>query len=79
MKPDITLTKEEELAINALKRVARKWPKSLWLFSGSGSLCVMKYKENSSRAMVRRGGSDSVDPDYIVDVINNIDNDGGDW
>lgn len=27
------LTEEEKKAIAALKRIAKKWPKSLWLFN----------------------------------------------
>ena len=30
----IDLNDEEKKAIRALKRVAKKWPKSLWLFLG---------------------------------------------
>ena len=71
------LTTEEEKAINALKRVAKKWPESLWLFSGNGTLCVMK-KRDGKRAMKMLGGSESVNPAYEIDVIN-IENDGGDW
>jgi len=68
------LTKEEEKAIKSLQRVAAKWPNSLWLFSASGSLMVMKNKDGGA-AKTNSGG---VDPDYIVGTID-IDNDGGDW
>lgn len=69
------ITKKEESAVNALRKVAKKWPKSLWLFSASGTLCVMKYKSDRTRGITRFGG---VDQDYIVDTID-IANDGGDW
>lgn len=68
------ITKEEQSAIKALKTVAKKWPKSLWLFSASGTLCIMKCKPDGRVAMAKFGG---VDPDYIVDHID-IKNDGGD-
>jgi hypothetical protein len=71
----IKLTAEEKKAIAALKRVAAKWPQSLWLFSASGNLCVMRYGPDGKRAM---DGS-SVDQAYKIDQINNIPNDGGDW
>jgi hypothetical protein len=35
------LTPDEEAAIRSLKRLAKKWPQSLKLFSWSGSLVVM--------------------------------------
>ena len=69
------ITKEEELAIKVLKRVAKKWPKSLWLFSASGTLCVMKKNADGQTMMLPTLG---VDPDYVVDTID-IENDGGDW
>jgi len=71
---EIELTKEEGEVIKSLKRVAKKWPKSLWLYSASGSLFVMK-KRDGEVVMTDCGG---VDPDYIVEQID-IENDGGDW
>jgi len=70
----LELTKSETAAIASLKRVAKKWPDSLWLFSGSGSLCVMK-KLDGEPVYTDRGG---VNQDYVVETIN-IQNDGGDW
>lgn len=72
---DIEPTAEEKRAIASLKRLAKKWPKSLWLFSGSGSLCVMRYRQDGERALVDDGGMDS---DYALATID-IPNDGGDW
>jgi len=75
------LTEEEVKAIRALVRLEKIWPKSLWLFSASGSLCLMRNNKDGSRAVIVNGGlhpSDSVDPDYIVCNVN-IPNDGGDW
>ena len=69
-------TKEERNAINTLKRLAKRWPKSLWLFSASGSLCVMRKGPDGEHVMGQFGG---VDPNYELDSISGIDNDGGDW
>lgn len=76
-KPErkIKPTKQEAQAINALKRIAEKWPSTLWLFSASGTLCVMRRNTNGGQAMKNNGG---VDSDYILDQID-IPNDGGDW
>ena len=70
----IDITKEEKLAISALERVAKRWPKTLWLFSGSGTLWVMKYKKDGTRAI---GEFENMDSDYAISPIP-IDNDGGD-
>jgi len=69
------LTKEEELAILALKQVAKIWPKTLWLFSASGTLNVMRYKKDGMPAVLKCEG---MDQDYIIDTVD-IKNDGGDW
>ena len=66
------ITPEEEKAIRALERLAKKFPKSLSLFSYSGTLCVCKAHPD-----------DEFDDDYeyayrIVAIIPGIDNDGGD-
>lgn len=47
----------------------------MWLFSGSGSLSVMKCGPNGEPVMSENG---SVDPAYKIETIN-IPNDGGDW
>lgn len=77
------LTKEERNAIASLKRLAKRWPKSLWLFSASGTLNVMKCDEAGEQVMRPEyrgcaGGGGGVDSDYRVDTIE-IPNDGGDW
>jgi hypothetical protein len=68
-------TEEEKRAIAALQRIAKKWPKSLWLFSASGSLCVMRTLQGGEHATERHG---EIDPDYHLATID-IPNDGGDW
>lgn len=69
------LTKVEKNAINTLKRLAKRWPESLWLFSGSGTLCVMKKSAEGEHVREDNG---AVSQDYIVGTID-IENDGGDW
>lgn len=69
------LTPEESRAIKTLQKLARKWPKSLWLFSGAGTLHVMRAGADGLPVMDRHGGTD---PDYSLATIE-ISNDGGDW
>jgi hypothetical protein len=69
------LTKEEQNAINTLKRLEKRWPKGLWLFSNGMSISIMKYPENMDDIVNESGG---MNQDYIVDSID-IPNDGGDW
>lgn len=71
------LTPEESKAIKALKRVAKTWPKTLWLFSASGTLHIMKCGLGGEHVH-GPGGADGVDFDYAIDRID-IPNDGGDW
>lgn len=71
----ITLTAEEKRAIRELRALAKRWPKTLWLYSGSGTLWVMREAEDGSRPVTTSGG---VDPNYSVTSID-IPNDGGDW
>lgn len=68
-------TKEEQKAIDNLNKLSKSWPKSLWLFSASGTLCVMRTGHNNERIMTKKGG---VDQDYVLTSVN-IPNDGGDW
>jgi hypothetical protein len=65
---EIELTDEEEKAIRALRRLGKKWPKSLLIFGGSqAGLSIRKIDENG---------------DYFhqteVASIAGIPNDGGD-
>ena len=67
------LTPDERRAIASLERLARRWPKSLMLFSWSGALCIVKLDDN--------GGSPLHGPDpssHVVTTIKGIRNDGGD-
>jgi len=80
-----SLTDEERKAIASLKRLAKKWPESLWLFSASGTLNVMKKHEDGYASCYgdnvppSNSRTEGVCEDYIVDTINGIENDGGDW
>ena len=69
------LTKEEENAIATLKRLEKRWPKTLWLFATGMSINVMRCGEDGEQVTDSSGG---MDQDYIVDSID-IPNDGGDW
>ena len=71
----IDLTKEEASAIDTLQRLGKRWPKSLWLFSASGSLYVMR-KEVGGR---RHAPTVNRDSDFIAATIMGIENDGGDF
>ena len=75
MIPASELTKEERNAISTLERLAKRWPESLWLFSGSGRLWVMRKNAQGEQAYTPRGGNDQA---YCVKHIE-IENDGGDW
>ena len=72
---EVPLTVQERKAIQALKRVAKIWPKSLWLFSASGTLNVMRYNADGTSPTCTNGSADQA---YAVDTIS-IANDGGDW
>jgi hypothetical protein len=75
---EVPLTTEEKRAISRLKSVAKIWPESLWLFSASGSLCVMRYKDDGSCPVDESSYGGGVMQEYIVDHVD-IENDGGDW
>ncbi len=40
------LTQEEKSAIKALESLARRWPRTLWLYTLNGGLSVMKGNTN---------------------------------
>lgn len=68
-------TKEEKAAIAALKRLAKKWPETLWLFAAANTLTVMKKNDDGKRAMTHLNCFDS---ENAVAAIN-IECDGGDF
>jgi hypothetical protein len=67
------MTREEVLAIAELKRLAKRWPQSLMLFSASGTLSVMP---NNGEDGFKGTGRDS---EQVITTIHGIPNDGGDW
>lgn len=69
------LTPAETKAIADLRRVAKSWPKTLWLFSGSGTLHVMLKDAKGNRQVGQFG---SMEGEASVATIP-IENDGGDW
>jgi hypothetical protein len=69
------LTDEERRAIRALQRLAKRWPKSLTLFSWSGSLVVFHSADMTRLTSCYEGGEKS---DLILDTVEGIPNDGGD-
>jgi len=73
---EIELTSLEKRKIKQLKRLAKDWPPSLWLFSANGTLCVMRFGPDGGPALSATGG---VDNNYCVVTIQGIYNDGGDW
>lgn len=70
--PDLTIA--ERLAIASFKRLAKRWPKSLWLFAGSGGVHILRAAEDGSHVHVGEG----IDQDFVVDHVD-IPADGGDW
>ena len=68
-------TKKELEWIEDFKKLAKRCPKKLWLFSANGSLHVMKTPNDGNEMSYVTGG---VNPENSIDIIN-ISNDGGDW
>ena len=69
------LTPDEQRAIRALNRLQEMWPQSLWLFSASGRLNVMRAGKHGEQVHGENGG---IDQNYVVTTVD-IPNDGGDW
>jgi hypothetical protein len=63
---NLVLTCAERNAVAALRRLAKRWPKTLTLFSWSGTLAVFKP------------GDDRTYEEATVTTIRGIPNDGGD-
>lgn len=73
----IETTIEERQAIAALKRLAKRWPDTLWLFSGGQQgAAIMKLGPNGER--VTTGIGEGFDSEYVVDQVN-LPVEGGDW
>ena len=63
-RPTILITTEEAKAIRSLKRLAKKWPQSIRIFSQAGTLIVTKANSHGIQATVA--------------FVEGIPNDGGD-
>lgn len=72
---EIELNDDERRAIAALTRLAKKWPKNLWILTNGFALYVMRCNEKGERAESPTKG---YDPNYVVAAIS-IPCDGGDW
>lgn len=68
-------TKEEFAWIKKFKTLCEKAPKSLWLFSASGTLCIMKTPADGNKNGQGTRG-EGVNPDNVLDTAK-ILNDGG--
>jgi len=67
-------TQKELKWIESFKKLAKRCPESLWLYSAGGTMNVMK-KPKDGKIMTESGG---VDSDNIIGTVK-IRNDGGDW
>ncbi len=79
---NIKLTSEEQRAIGALKKVAKIWPKTLWLYSASGTLNVMRVGKDGLPVICEQSyeGEQGMGYDSENNITTiNIPNDGGDW
>jgi hypothetical protein len=74
--PGDDLTPEEAKAIRALQRLARSWPRSLTLISMGGGLHVMHTGDprfdGDKNSSAERG-------EVVLETIQGIPSDGGDW
>ena len=68
-------TPAEAKAINELKKLAKKWPKSLWLFANGHGITILRTDKDGHRVTLPSGG---VDPAQEVGYVH-IPNDGDDW
>lgn len=70
-------TKAELAWIKRFKALCKKAPKTLWLFSASGTLLVMKNPPDGNHMGSGTRG-EGVNQDNAIDTVD-IRNDGGDW
>lgn len=69
------LTREEQNAVRCLQRLAKRWPKSLWIYVGDGSFCVMR---RAPEGELDHNSQGSVRQDLVVAKMP-IPADGGGW
>lgn len=71
-------TKAELKWIEDFKKLAKRCPKSIWIYANGYDLNIMKYPEGSRDRMMNKRDGGGVDPDNIIGRVE-IANDGGDW
>lgn len=69
------MTAEERRAVEALERLAQRWPKTLMVASMAGTLHVMRLDEHGE---IMSADGIGLDPDASIATIK-IRNTGGDW
>ena len=67
-------TAKEVRAVAELRKLAKNWPKSLWIFAPGDYLYVLRTV-NGERVYNADGG---VDQSHIVDYVA-VPSDGGEW
>jgi hypothetical protein len=72
----LELTHDESKAIRKLQKVARTFPKSLFIFVGNGSFHILKNNDDGSPPYNSNGGVESKN---IVATITGFTADGGDF
>jgi hypothetical protein len=75
LSEEVRLNAKEKAAIAALRRLESKWPDTLMIYAGTGSISVVKLREDGSVPM---SGDGYLDPKSVVETITGIPNDGGD-
>lgn len=68
------MTEEEESAVRSLKRLANKWPRTLGLFSNSGTLIVIKL---DSEGVWPEPGGLGYEDRTVLNLGRRVPNDGG--
>lgn len=71
------ITKEEQNAVNILKRLEKRWPETLWIYVTGNGIHILKCGKDGKHVYTEREGTP--DLDYEVEYITGIDNDGGDF
>lgn len=70
----VELSKEELKTLRRLRKLAKEWPDTLWLFN-NGNMYVMRKKPEDGSNMDKGG----VDRAHLVEIISGMNSEGGDW
>lgn len=70
-----SITEDEKRAIQSLHRLAKRWPQTLKLVSMGGGLHVVHDKDERYHDL----WSPITRSEAVLDTIQGIPNDGGDW